>query len=400
MCCRTRIDKTVVAFIGFIGALSLGAVPLQGVDPPPAVVDDPPASTAADEPATPASDPAADDAKDPVPERPVLPATDPPVQQPEPSSDVALRPIRVAIFDLKMGKDVDVEPAAMTDQINVMVEALPGITTVNRNEIDKVAAEHQMALSGLVASGAAVKLGGFLGAEYVLVGRASRIGQTYYLVLKIIDVETTVQTVVSVKALVEVGVDTLLQRLDPTLTSAFAALQVPKAAGHADDPLAALRVLAAPLRGSVVVIDVSEEHVSRPLKDPAASMALLHRLGDLGIEAIRPANPITGWKEALLQTGHYGDHKVDYLLEGEGTSAYAAEIQGMVSCRARVELRLVPVPGRRVLVADRGIGARVDLVESLAAKSALEDAATEAFDALLARLSRNGAPKPKTSDTP
>ncbi len=400
MCYRNRIDKTVVVFIGLIVTLSSGAVLPQGVGPPAPVVDDPLASTAADEPATPTSDPAADAATDPVPERPALPATDPRVQQPEPSSNAALRPIRVAIFDLNMGKNVEVEPAAMTDQINVMVEALPGITTVNRNEIDKVALEHQMTLSGLVATGAAVKLGGFLGAEYVLVGRASRIGQTYYLVLKIIDVETTVQTVVSVKALVEIGVETLLQRLDPKLTSAFAGLQRPRQGDNADDPLAALRVLAAPLRGTVVVIDVTEEHVSRPLKDPAASMALLHRLQDLGIEAIRPANPITGWKEALLQTGHYGDRKVDYLLEGEGISAYAAEILGMTSCRARVELRLVPVPGRRVLAADKGIGARVDLVESLAAKSALEDAATEAFDALLARLYRNGAPKPGTSDGP
>ncbi len=328
------------------------------------------------------------------------PATDPRVQQTKTVSITAPRPIRVAVFDLHVGKNVDVESAALTDQINVMIQALPAITVVNRNEIEKVAREHQMALSGLVETAAAVKLGGFLNAEYLLVGRASRIGQTYYLVLKIINVETTRQTVVSLKALAERGVDAILQQLAPKLTSAFGELQRSAQPDNADDPLARIRVLAAVLRGAVVVIDVSEEHISRPLRDPAASMALFHRLQDLGIEAIRPADPITGWKEALLQTGHYGDRKVDYLLEGEGTSAYAAQIQGMTSCRARVELRLVPVPGRRVLAADKGIGARVDLVESLAAKSALEEAAEEAFDALLARLNRIEIPEREATNEP
>jgi hypothetical protein len=74
---------------------------------------------------------------------------------------------------------------------------------------------------------------------------------------------------------------------------------------------------------------------------------------------------------------------VDFLLEGEGVSAYAAEMQGMISCRARVELRLIAVPGRNVTITDRGVAARVDLVEALAAKAALEDAGINALDAVI-----------------
>ena len=89
-----------------------------------------------------------------------------------------------------------------------------------------------------------------------------------------------------------------------------------------------------------------------------------------------------------MQTGRYGDKKVDFLLEGEGTSAFAAQIQGLMSCRARVELRLIPVPGRIVEVSDRGVAAGVDLVEALAAKTALEEAGVQAADALIRRAAK------------
>ena len=75
---------------------------------------------------------------------------------------------------------------------------------------------------------------------------------------------------------------------------------------------------------------------------------------------IVPKDPVDGWKESLLQTGRYGDKKVDYLLEGEGTSAFAAQLQGLTSCRARVELRLIAVPGRAIAASDRGVAAGVD----------------------------------------
>ena len=111
-----------------------------------------------------------------------------------------LRPIRVAIFDVDVLQGVDVEGPAVTDQLNTMLSAMPQVTVVNRDQIKKVADEHQIALSGLVDTSSAVKLGKFLSAQYIVVGRASKIGQTFYLVLKIVDVETTEQTTVSAKA--------------------------------------------------------------------------------------------------------------------------------------------------------------------------------------------------------
>ena len=323
---------------------------------------------------------------------------DPPDKQenqpakPQDQASEKLRPIRVAVFDVDVLKGVDVEGPAVTDHLNTMLSAMPQVTVLNRDQIKRVAEEHQIALSGLVDSSSAVKLGKFLSAQYIIVGRASKIGQTFYLVLRIVDVETTVQTTVSAKAAAESGFGAVLQRLGEPLTADIRQLQRPTTEST-DTALAELRKLAQPLADKVLLVSVEETHVGRPLRDPAAQMAIVQRLRSLGLSVIVPKDPVDGWKESLLQTGRYGEQKVDFLLEGEGTSAFAAQIQGLTSCRARVELRLVPVPGRAIDVSDRGVAAGVDLVEALAAKTALEEAGTQAADAVIRRAARESKQK-------
>lgn len=295
-----------------------------------------------------------------------------------------LRPIRVVIFDVDVLRGVDIEGPALTDQLNAMLSESPQVTVVNRDQIKKVAEEHQIALGGLVETTSAVKVGKFLSAQYIVVGRASKIGQTFYLVLKIVDVETTQQTTVSAKAVAEDGLEKVLERLRGPLVENVRRLQRPRAAPE-DISLVELRKLARRLEGKVVLVAVEEAHLQRPLPDPAAQISIMQRLRSLGLSVIVPKDPVAGWKESLLQTGKYDDQKVDFLLEGEGVSAFAAQLHGLTSCRARVELRLVPVPGRAVATADRGVAAGVDLVESVAAKAALEEAGRLACDAVVRR---------------
>ena len=306
----------------------------------------------------------------------------------KPGGKAKMRDIRVALFDLDVLKGVDLEPAALTDQVNSMLSALDKVTIVNRDQIKKVADEHKMILSGLVDTASAAQLGKFLAADYVIVGRMSKIGQTNYLVLKIIDVATTVQTTVSAKASAEHGPEALLERFKVDLALRVRELGTPLKPEN-DAALAKIRAAAKGLAGKVILVDVSETHVNRPLRDPAAQMAIANRLKVIGITTIVLKDPVKDWKKSLLETGKYGDKKVDFLLEGEGTSAYATEMQGMISCRARVELRLIAVPGRAVAVSDKGIGARVDLVEALAAKAALEEAGANALDAVIERLAKD-----------
>lgn len=303
-----------------------------------------------------------------------------------------LRAIRIAILDVDVLQGVGVEGPAVTDQLNTLLSAMPQVNLVNRDQIKKVADEHQIALSGLVETDAAVKVGKFLSAQYIVAGRASKIGQTFYLVLKIVNVETTEQTTVSSKSSAESGFQSVLDRLGEPLEAAVRKLQRPTIE-PSDTVLAELHKLAQPLAGKVLLVSVEETHVGQPLRDPAAQMAIMQRLRSLGLTVIVPKDPVAGWKEALLQTGKYGDKKVDFLLEGEGTSAFAAQIHGLMSCRARVELRLIRVPGRSIDVSDRGVAAGVDLVESLAAKTALEESGKQAADALIRRVGKESKQK-------
>jgi len=176
---------------------------------------------------------------------------------PKAVKDANLRLIRVAVFDFDVLKGVDLAPAALTDQVNTMLSALGKVMIVNRDQIKKVADEHKMALAGLVDTASAARLGKFLSANYVIVGRASKIGQTNYLVLKIIDVGTTVQTTVSAKAVTEKSLEALLDRLKAELKPKVRELQRPLTT-EKDKTLAKVRAAAKCLAGMVILVDVSK----------------------------------------------------------------------------------------------------------------------------------------------
>jgi hypothetical protein len=293
-------------------------------------------------------------------------------------------PLRIAVFNLDAVEGFAIDSKALTDQVTTILSAIENVELIERADLAKGAEELRIGLSGLVESGSAVKLGKFVSAQFVLVGRASRIGQNNYIVLKLIDVETTVQKTVSTKGTAEEGSEPLVTRLETSLKDAVSKL---KRTPDADDvSLAELKKAIKPLSGKVFLVDVSEEHVSRPLQDPAAQVAIANRLKALGLMVVLPKDPVAGWKQRLLEAGKYGEKHIDYLVEGEGLSGLAGQVQGLTTCRARVELRIVSVPGRAVDVTDKGVGAGVDLVEALAAKTALEEGGKQACDATLKRL--------------
>jgi hypothetical protein len=302
----------------------------------------------------------------------------------EPDKKEAASEIRVAVFNLDAAEGFAIDSKALTDQVTTILSGIGNVRLIERAELSKAADEHKIALSGLAEASTAAKLGKFVNAQYVVVGKGTRIGQTNHIALKIISVETTGLTIAAAKAAVEDGADKLLERLEGSLTEGVAKLK--KAADAGDAALAELRKLVKPIAGKVFLIDVSEQHVNRPLADPAAQVAIVNRLRALDLTVVIPKDPVAGWKQHLLETGKYGEKKVDYLIEGEGLSGLAGQVQGLTSCRARVELRIIGVPGRSVDVTDRGVAAGVDLVEALAAKTALEDAGKQAADVALKRL--------------
>jgi len=292
--------------------------------------------------------------------------------------------LMIAVFNLETPDGFGIDSKALTDQVTTTLSGIDNVHLIERADLSKASDELKISLSGLGDTASAVKLGKFVNAQYLVVGRGNKIDQEKHIALKIINVETTRLVTVVAKADAAEGNKKLLDRLEGALKEGVAKLK--KSADAGDPALIELRKLIKPLAGKVFLVDVSEEHVNRPLRDPAAQVAIANRLKALDLPVIVTKDPVVGWKQHLLETGKYGEKKVDYLIEGEGISGLAGNVQGLTSCRARVELRIVGVPGRTVDVTDRETGAAVDLVEALAAKTALEEGAKLAIDASLKRL--------------
>jgi hypothetical protein len=291
--------------------------------------------------------------------------------------------LSIAVFDLTTQDGFGIDSKALTDQVTTILSSIDNVRLIERSDLSKVADEHKISLSGLSDTNA-VKLGKFANAQYLVVGRGSKIDDERHIAIKIINVETTRLVTVAAKADVANGIQKLLAALAGSLKEGVSKLK--KSADAGDTALAELKKIVKPIAGKVFLVDVSEEHVNRPLRDPAAQVAIVNRLKALDLAVVVTKDPVVGWKQHLLETGKYGDKKIDYLIEGEGISGLAGQVQGLTSCRARVELRIVGVPGRSVDVTDRESGAGVDLVEALAAKTALEEGAKLAIDATLKRL--------------
>ena len=313
------------------------------------------------------------------------------------AAEPPLREIHVAVLPIGATREVKIDPEALTDQVHVLMASLPAVTLVDRAEIDKVIQEQELALTGLVDANRAVELGKLLSAQYILVGRASRVGESYYLVLRLIEVETTRQTTISAKGPADLdradqidfvrrrGMSVVIENLAEVLPGKIRQLQSLPLDSETLQRIEELRETLAPFRGLRFLVQVPESHVRSSIPDPAAQMMITHFLSSLDIEFLVPKDPPGNWKERLLQTGVYDGQKIDYLLEGEGVSEFAGRIQGLVSCRARVELRLIKLPGRSIATIERGVGAGVDLTESLSSKTALEKAGLQAIEALLRR---------------
>src|SRR5262249_48069895 len=149
---------------------------------------------------------------------------------------------------------------------------------------------------------------------------------------------TTIQTTVAAKAGIDEGIDGLLTHVATPLEKRIEGLRQAKV-DKPDDALARLAEKTKPLEGKVFLVTIREQHVGRPLADPAAQVAAADRLQALGCKVVVPHEPPDGWKDSLAKTGTYDGQMIDYLIDGEGTSAFAAQLQGLTSCRARVELR-------------------------------------------------------------
>lgn len=144
---------------------------------------------------------------------------------------------------------------------------------------------------------------------------------------------------------------------------------------------------------------IPEYHLNRFIPDPAGETAVIRQLREAGftkildhrqIQANRYRNIIKALdagnsKQALALATKY---HLDYLVIGEGFSEYVGDIQGsgIISCRARVEARILKVDTGEIIAANGFQLGGVDITESAAAKAALNNAGEALGDYLVEQL--------------
>jgi len=120
-----------------------------------------------------------------------------------------------------------------------------------------------------------------------------------------------------------------------------------------------------------VTIAVSEQHVGVRGLDPAAETELIRIWRELGGEVIDPQR---------------GDRaRARYHLMGEGISAFGIRQKGVISVKARLEIRVLDGAGQ-VVAGDTQTSVKLGLSEVIAGKEALADAAGAIAQRLLPQL--------------
>lgn len=271
-------------------------------------------------------------------------------------------PISIAIFDLQSPeegiRDAGVKLSAL---IAGSLSADPRLILVERGEIEKLLGEQELGLSGAVASETAAKVGRVTGAQVLVTGRLIRAGNEILVVCKIIGTETSRVFGATTK----IPQNGSFADAAHTLSEIIGAICVKNMPALTTGPEGMEEVVAKIKRElpegpkPLVSVHIPEQHFGRPVIDPAAETEILLILQKCGFQ--------------IVDKGE--QRRPEYLFEGEAFSERAMQKGNLVSCKARVEVKLHKVSNGDLLSVDRETGVAVDLSEHVAAKLALQNAA-------------------------
>jgi len=308
---------------------------------------------------------------------------DPPApEQKEPSKEKqkpevkAVHPVALLGFE-ERGVGVKDLGGKVGDLLFAKLAAKPEFYLVDRTDLKKVLDEQQLNLSGAVKADEAVKVGQLTGARILVTGSIVQADKKIFLVAKIISTENGRVFGASVEGAMTDELATLAGKLadaiDETVGKQGEKL-VPKPS-PAVDRIAELNKKLGKAARPVLWVEVTERHIGQPAVDPAAQTELARFAKETGFE--------------LIDTQEGAKGMADVFITGEGFSEVAGRVGGLVSVRARVELKVVDRKTGKVLVADRQTVLLVDASEQLAGKTALQNAAAELAQRILPKIAKN-----------
>jgi TolB-like protein len=286
----------------------------------------------------------------------------PAVARGQEKADKAVYPVALVGMEDRGSKDL---AGKVADLLFARLAAKPDLYLVDRADLKKVLDEQSLSATGAVKMDEAVKVGRLTGARVLVTGSVVAVDKKLHLVAKLIGTETGRVVGASVEGAATDDLGTLAGKLADGVDEALRANRdklVPKPVPAADR-VAEVKKAVGDARRPVLMVRVTERHVGQPATDPAAQTEVSRVAREAGFELIDPDEGAVG--------------KADVLVTGEGFSEVAGRVGGLVSVRARVELKAVDRRTGKVLGVDRQTAIVVEASEQVAGKAALQQAALD-----------------------
>ncbi|MGL4942913.1 MAG: CsgG/HfaB family protein [Thermoguttaceae bacterium] len=288
-------------------------------------------------------------------------------------SDAAVYPIAVLPFH-ERSKEVAGQGSVVADILFANLVIDPSLLLVDREDFESVLKEQEINISGVVSPEQATQIGNIIGAKIIVTGSVIRESQTIYLVAKIIGTETTRVLGVSEKFGIGDPVSEKAEALAKKVAEAI--LQdgtklVAKPLTR-ENRLEMLRTKIGSKKLPPVMIDIPESHLSQRVIDPAAETEMILFCTELGFDVLDNKSP--------------DKSNAEIVLVGEAFSERGMPIGNLVSVKARVEVKAVDKKTGKVLAIDRQTTVAVDLAETIAAKTALQQAGAILAERMIPKL--------------
>ncbi len=282
-------------------------------------------------------------------------------------------PVALLGFEERGAGAKDLGPK-VADLLFAKLVAKPEMYLVDRTDLKKVLDEQSLTLAGAVKADEAVKVGQLTGAKLLITGSVVQVDKKLFLIAKIIGSETGKVAGVSVEGAQSEELGTLAGKLADQIVEKLGkeAEKLSPKSVPVVDRLAELNKKLGKGARPVLYVSIAERHVGAATIDPAAQTEVGRFSKETGFELVDP------------EEGNKG--KADILITGEGISETAGRVGGLVSVRARVEIKAVDRKTGKVIAVDRQTALVVDLSEQIAGKQALQDAAAILAERILPKL--------------
>jgi hypothetical protein len=288
----------------------------------------------------------------------------------KPDEDAAKQSHRltVAILDFdvtapghpKLGKEI-------VEALTARLAVEPGIEIVDRSSVADILHKSELNPTGVVNVDQGGKIGKLVGAKVLVTGRVFLLDNQLFFAAKLIGTETSLVEGVLLKGGKDGGIGDLVMQLSDKVAKRLrhSGGELVAQDGALQDPLPGLRKALAGRKLPTVAVRVVERHITPSTVRrvvPAAEAELQRILREAGFTVME------GGDNQIAEAG------VKYLIDGEAFSEFATRIATLVTCTARVEIKVTDRMTGEVAFTDSQTTRTIDPAEDIACKNALQKA--------------------------